>query len=46
MKRILLRLEPAEMKQPSSCLHEGCQGEHFRLVQEMKKNTIRLEWET
>ena len=34
---ILPRVEPEEIKPPSECPHEGCDGTHFQFIQEVKK---------
>ena len=34
---ILPRVEPDEIKAPSECPYEGCDGTHFRFIQEVEK---------
>jgi hypothetical protein len=37
LKLRLCRVEPTEFKMPLACLHQGCQGRHFRHHQEADK---------
>ena len=34
---ILPRVEPEEIKPPSECPYEGCDGTHFQFMQEVEK---------
>jgi hypothetical protein len=34
---ILPRVEPEEIKPPSECPYEGCDGTHFQFIQEVEK---------
>lgn len=37
LQLILPRVEPGEIKKPAVCLHDGCEGRHFRHHQEVDK---------